>query len=163
MVNEYFKFRRVDNFQDDMNRPDCFTVDDMDGVGLNYKLVLASECSTDIEDCLDSEGTLKEYDHVTGTGVQILNTFGVDDGLIPLLYSKGVNGERTISVNATSVTFELSDDTDYVKAIFLVSYANGSGYVLAYSINNVGLEIQEDQLMLNVAGLIWGNYYSNGE
>lgn len=163
MVNEYFQFRRVDSFQRDFNRSDCFTIDDMNGVDLNYKLVLASECSIDISDCLDSEGTLKEWDSTTGTGVQILNTFGEEDGLISLLYSDGINGEGSISVNASSVTFELSDDVDYVKGIFLVSYANGSGYVMAYSINNVALEILDDQLILNVAGLVWGNHYASGE
>lgn len=153
MANEYFKFRRVQSFQRDMNRSDCFTIDDMNGVDLNYKLILASECASDINNCLDSEGTLKAWDSDTGTGVQILDTVGVNDGLLPLLYADGVNGEGTISVNVNSVTYELTDDIDYVKAIFLVSYANGSGYVMAYSINNTPLEIQEDTLILNVAGM----------
>ena len=153
--NAYFKFRRVDNFDYDKNRKDCFDLADMDGVTNNYKFVLASNCPTDIENCLDGDGTLND-------DVEIINTFGEEDGLCALLYSKGINGEAKISVNSTSVVYELSDDIDYVKGIFLVSYGNGSGYVLAYSINNVALEVQDDTLMLNTDGLIWGTHYSNG-
>lgn len=163
MANEYFKFRRVDNFDHDKNRPDCFTVDDMDGLTPNYKLILASNCNNDIARCLDSEGTLLEWNDETGEGVEILNTFGEEDGLVPLLYSQGINGESTISVNTTSVTFELSDSIDYLKAVFLVSYGNGSGYVLAYAINGVPLEILDDQLILNLHGMIWGTHYIVGE
>lgn len=162
MANSYFQFRRVDNFQYDMNRKDCYTVDDMNGIDLNYKFILASECSTDINDCLDEDGTLKEWDSITRKGVQVLNTLGESDGLVSLLFSKGINGEGAISVNASSVTYELTDSIDYVKGIFLVSYANGSGYVLAYSINNAPLEILDSQLILNVSGLIWGTHYSGG-
>ena len=160
MANEYFKFRRVDDFQWDMNRKDCFTIDDMNGVDLNYKIILASECSLDINNCIDDDGTLKEWNPIDKTGVQILNTLGESDGLVPLLFSKGINGEGAISVNATSTVFELTDSIDYVKGAFLISYANGSGYVLAYSINNAPLEILESQLILNVSGLIWGTHYS---
>lgn len=160
MSNAYFQFRRVDNFSRDKNRKDCFDVLDMNGVDLNYKLVLASNCSNNIEDCLDEEGTLKEWSSDEKKGVEILNTLGERDGLVALLYSNGINGEETISINTTSVTYELTDSIDYVKGIFLVSYANGSGYVLAYSINNVPLEIQDDTLILNTVGMIWGSHYT---
>lgn len=163
MANAYFQFRRVDTFGRDKNRKDCFDVMDMNGTDLNYKLVLASNCSSNIADCIDEDGTLKEWDSDTNSGVEILNTLGEQDGLVPLLYSMGLNGEETISVNATSVTYELTDSIDYVKGIFLTSYANGSGYVMAYSINNAPLEIQDDTLMLNIVGMIWGNHYITGE
>ena len=158
--NPYFKFRRVDRFQRDFNRTDCFTIDDMNGVDLNYQLVLCSECATNITDCLDEEGTLKDWDEDTRTGVQRLITLGDNDGLLPLLYSDGVNGEGAISVNTTSVVYELTDEQDYIKGIFLTSYGNGSGYVLAYSINNTPLEVPNNQLILNVAGMIWGTHYT---
>lgn len=151
--NAYFKFRRVDNFIYDMNRKDCFDVMDMDGVTPNFKFVLATDCPTNIEDCLDEDGTLND-------NVELLNTFGEEDGLCPLLFSRGINAESTIAVNSTSVVYELTDDIDYIKGIFLVSYGNGSGYVLAYSINNVPLEIQDDTLMLNMVGMIWGTHYA---
>ena len=152
MANTYFQFRRVDNFQRDWNKKDCFTVDDMDGTTPNFKFVLASECSGNIEECLDADGTLND-------NVTILNTLGEQDGLVPLLYTQGINGEATISVNATSVTYELTDEKDNVKGIFLTSYGNGSGYVLAYAINNVALGILDDTLILNMVGMVWGTHY----
>ena len=160
MANPYFAFRRVDKFQRDMNRTDCFTIDDMNGVDLNYKIVLATECSSNIDDCLDEEGTLMEWDSETGKGVQVLYTLGDTDGLVALLYSDGINGEGAISVNTTSVMYELTDELPVVKGAFLVSYANGSGYVLAYSINNAPLEIQKNPLILNTTGMIWGKHYT---
>lgn len=159
MVNAYFKFRRVDTFDRDKNRKDCFDVLDMDGTTENFKFVLASECSANIDDCLDEDGTLREWDDDAKKGVQILYTLGERDGLVPLLYSTGINGEGTISVNSTSVLYELTDETDYIKGVFLVSYGNGSGYVMAYSINNAPLEVPNDELILMFNGMIWGSHY----
>lgn len=157
--NPYFKFRRVDAFFRDMNRKDCFDLLDMNGTDENFKFVLASECANSMDNCLDEDGTLKEWDDETRTGVKILNTLGERDGLSPLLFSMGINGESTISVVNTSLVYELTDNVDYVKGVFLVSYSNGSGYVLAYSINNVPLEVQDDTLILMVNGMIWGTHY----
>lgn len=151
--NPYFKFRRVDNFLYDMNRKDCFDIEDMDGVTNNFKFVLATDCPSNIADCLDEDGTLND-------NVQILNTLGDDDGLCPLLFSRGINGESAIAVHSTSVVYEMTNEIDYIKGIFLVSYGNGSGYVLAYSINNVPLEIQDDTLILNTVGMVWGTHYA---
>ena len=150
--NSYFKFRRVDNFLYDMNRKDCFDVKDMDGDTPNFKFVLATNCPGNIDECLDEDGTLNDK-------VELMTTLGENDGLCPLLYSRGVNAEANISVNATSVVYEMTDTMDYVKGIFLVSYGNGSGYVLAYAINSVPLEIQDDTLILNTNGMIWGTHY----
>lgn len=159
----YFAFTRVDTFDRDKNRKDCFDVLDMNGTDLNYKLVLVSKCSANIDDCLDDDGTLMEYDDTTGKGVEILQTLGEQDGLCPLLYTYGVNGEGNISINTSSVVYELPDGDKYIKAIFLVSYGNGSGYVMAYSINNVPLEIKNDTLILMTDGVVWGNEYKGGE
>ena len=57
MANQ-FKFIRVDSFFDDINREDCFDTEDMDGITPNYKFVLAESCPQNINDCLDSDGTL---------------------------------------------------------------------------------------------------------
>lgn len=157
--NPYFKFKRVNTFQRDMNRKDCFDVLDMNGTDRNFKLVLASDSATSIEDCLDDEGTLKDWNDTTKTGVQILQTLGEEDGLCPLLCTFGINGEAQISINTSSVVYELTDGLKYIKAIFLVSYGNGSGYVLAYSINNVPLEIQEDTLILMTNDMVWSKEY----
>ena len=156
MSNSYFAFRRVDSFNRDKNRKDCFDILDMNGVSKNFKLVLASDCASNIDDCLDEDGTLRAWDSETGTGVQILDTFGSDDGLVSLLYSEGINCEETISIVDNSVSYNMGDGDLYVKAIFLVSYGNGSGYVMAYSINNVAVKIPTDELILNTTGLIWG-------
>lgn len=153
MANAYFKFRVVDDFDYNKNRKDCFDLADMNGVDLNYKVVLAKSCPVDINQCLDEDGTLNDR-------VEILNTFGESDGLVALLYSRGVNRESTISMPASSITYELSDDIDYVQGMFLVSYSNGSGYVLAYSVNNVPVEIQDDQLILNLTGMVWGTHHA---
>jgi len=159
----YFAFTRVDTFDRDKNRKDCFDVLDMNGTDLNFKLVLASKCPADIRNCLDDDGTLLEYDETTGNGVEILQTLGEQDGLCPLLYTYGINGEGNISINTSSVVYELTDGENYIKGIFLVSYANGSGYVMAYSINNVPLEILIDTLILMTDGVVWGNEYAGGE
>lgn len=155
MANSAFQFRRVDTFNRDMNRKDCFDILDMNGTDNNFKIILASECAANINDCLDEDGTLMEWDSVTRKGVQILYTLGESDGLVPLLYTQGINGEGTISVVPSSVSYDLTDDVDYVKAAFLVSYANGSGYVLAYSINNAPVEVYQNSLTFMVSGLIW--------
>lgn len=152
MSNTYFQFTRVDSFLDDMNRKDCFDTEEMDGVNKNFKLVLASSCPTDIEDCLDDFGTLNDK-------VDIIDTIGDNDGEVALLWSKGINGERTLSIKDTSVTYSFADEITYLKAVFLVSYANGTGYVLAYSINNAQLEIQDDTLILPLDGMIWDIRY----
>ena len=108
MANAYFQFRRVDKFFYDMNRKDCFDLADMNGVDENYKLVLASNCSTNIEDCLDEDGTLKEWNSITNTGVEILNTLGERDGLLPLLYTEGINGEGIRTVLSHYSTMKVS-------------------------------------------------------
>lgn len=155
MSNLYFKFRRVDTFYRDMNRKDCFDVLEMNGVDENFKIVLASNCPTHIDECLDVDGTLND-------NVEVLSSFGEHDGLVPMLFSEGINGECSISVNATSVSYELTDDIDYVKGLFLVSYANGSGYVIAYSINNAPLEVYDNNLILMINSVIWSVHYKGG-
>ena len=126
MANK-FKFIRVDSFFDDINREDCFDTRDMDGVTPNYRFVLASACKQNINDNLDEDGTLNE-------NVELIETDGSDDGLCALLWSQGVNGERNCSINDSTVTFDLGEDAQDIKAIFLVNIADGSGYVLAYCI-----------------------------
>ena len=75
MVNQYiFEFSRVDTFIDDMNREGKFDIYDMDGVTKNYKMVLVSECPSDINDCLDEDGTLD------GDKVHRVTTVGEEDG-----------------------------------------------------------------------------------
>ena len=161
MPNSDFKFTRVDRFLDDINREDCFDTQDMDGVSPNFKFILVSECSQNIEKCLDEDGTLiTPYDSLTDTGVNIIDTDGVDDGLCSILWSEGVNGERTMSIADSTVTYDFGENTEHIRGIFLVSLANGTGYVIAYSIFDKTLELDGTSIF-PVNGMIWGIRYGN--
>lgn len=154
MVDSYiFEFTRVDAFLDDMNRDGKFDVLDMDGVSNNYKMILVSECPNGINECIDEDGTLLD-DSI----VHRVESLGVNDGLCSLLYSKGVNGERTISISNSTVNFDLGDNKDNLKAVFLVNMVEGSGYVIAYAINNYSFPI-EGELILPCDGMIWSIKY----
>jgi len=72
-----------------------------------------------------------EWKEVDNNGVEILNNLGEQDGLIPLLYSNSLNGEESIRISTKGVTYELTDSIHNIKSIFLVSYANGNGYIMA--------------------------------
>lgn len=143
-----YEFTIVDSFLDDINREDCFDSQDMNGTDKNFRIVLASECPSTFNQCIDDYGTLND-------DVALINTTGVDDGLVSMLWSKGINAERTATVNTTSTMFNFGDDVSQIKAMFLVSYGNGSGYVLAYSINNKGLDIPANkQVILQIQDLL---------
>ena len=154
MSNESaFKFIKVDSFLDDMNRSGCFDTVDMDGVTPNFHMVLVSNCPDNIEDCLDEDGTLVD------DGIDYLVPDNDTDGECALLWSKGINAERTLSFGGTSVSFNF-DKTGYnLKAIFLVSggltfETEGSGYVIAYAINPKPIQLSNTQLQLNVDGML---------
>jgi hypothetical protein len=149
-----FKFSRVDNFLDDMNREDCFDTRDMDGLTPNYRFVLASECPQDIEECIDEDGTLRD-DNVT-----LVDTVGAEDGFCSLLWGKGVNGERSISIADSTVSYDLGEDDVNVRGIFLINIADGTGYVLAYCILDKTLQF-DGTLILPVDGLVWSMRYGN--
>lgn len=153
-MNSQFRFTRVDRFFDDINREDCFDTQDMDGISPNFKFLLVSECPSDINDCLDEDGTL-----MTDV-VSIIDTDGEDDGLCSLLWSAGVNGERTMSIADTTVTYDLGEESVGIKGIFLVSIANGTGYVIAYCILDKILE-EDGVLILPMDGMIWSIRYGN--
>ena len=146
------KFIRVDSFLDDMNREDCFDTQDMDGVSPNYRFILVSDCPQDIEECLDEDGTLDD------TKVTILETEDSEDGFCSLLWTKGINGERTISIADSTVTYELGEDMVQIKGIFLANIVNGTGYVLAYCIFDKVIE-ENGALILPVNGVVWSIRY----
>lgn len=153
MVNQ-FKFIRVDSFFDDINREDCFDTQDMDGITPNFKFILVSDCPQNIENCLDDDGTLDS------NTVEIIDTDGVGDGECALLYSKGVNGERAISINDSTVSYDLGEDAVNIKAIFLCNIGNGSGYVLAYSIFDKTIR-EKGSLILPCNGSVWSIRYGS--
>ena len=149
MVDYVFEFTRVDSFLDDMNREGKFDTADMDGITKNYKMILVSDCPNDINDCLDEDGTLLDDSIVTR-----VETLGVEDGLCSLLWGKGLNGERSISISTSSVTYDLGDRTDSLKAVFLVNIVEGTGYVLAYAINSYSFPI-DGEIILPCDGMLW--------
>lgn len=146
---ETFNLRRAPNFFKNMNRDNYFDINDMDGKTPNFKLILCSESANEFNDCIDVDGTLLDWDEDNQRGVEVINTFGEDDGLIALNYHEGINDEFHISVN-NMVYYDLGEYNLQIKSLFLVSYGNGSGYVLAYSINNKPLTIPYEELFLRI-------------
>jgi len=151
MTDTVFEFTRVDSFMDDINREGCFDTNDMDGITPNYRIVLASDCPVNIEDCLDAEGTLNE-------DVNIIDTYGTNDGYCTMLWSKGINGERTMTINSTTVIYDVGVEEQHIKAAFLVNMVNGTGYVIAYTMNNAAIPI-DGTVILPCYGVIWSMIY----
>ena len=151
MSDYIFDFTRVDNFLDDINREGCFDTQDMDGLTPNYRMVLVSDCPNDIEECIDDDGTL-DTEKVT-----VIQTDS-NDGQCALLWSKGINGERTMSIAQSTVVYDLGDRNEELKAVFLVNTVEGSGYVLAYAINSYSFPI-DGEVILPCDGMIWSIKY----
>ena len=152
MVNS-FKFTRVDTFIDDINREDCFDTRDMDGVTQNYRFILASHLDgNSLDDWIDEDGTLNL------NNVTLVETDGSEDGLCALQYGKGINGERSISIADPTINYDLGEKDENIRAIFLVSIANGSGYVMAYCILDKSIML-DGKLILPTDGLIWSIRY----
>lgn len=151
MSDYIFDFTRVDNFLDDINREGCFDTQDMDGLTPNYRMVLVSDCPNDIEECIDDDGTL-DTDKVTVIQVDS------EDGECALLWSKGINGERTMSIAQSTVVYDLGDRNEELKAVFLVNTVEGSGYVLAYAINSYSFPV-DGEIILPCDGMIWSIKY----
>jgi len=151
MSDYIFDFTRVDNFLDDINREGCFDTNDMDGLTPNYRMVLVSDCPNDIEQCLDDDGTLNT-EKVTVIKVDS------EDGECALLWSKGINGERTMSIAQSTVVYDLGDRNEELKAVFLVNTVEGSGYVLAYAINSYSFPV-DGEIILPCDGMIWSIKY----
>lgn len=152
MSDYIFDFARVDSFLDDMNREGCFDTNDMDGLTPNYRMVLVSDCPNDINECLDDDGTLN-----TET-VNIIEGLDSEDGQCALLWSKGINGERAMSIAQSTVVYDLADRNEELKAVFLINTVEGSGYVLAYAINSYSFPI-DGEVILPCDGMIWNITY----
>ena len=152
-MSEYiFDFTRVDDFLDNINREGCFDTQDMDGLTPNYRMVLASDCPNDINECLDEDGTLNT------DKVNIIQGLDSTDGQCALLWSKGITGERTMSIAQSTVVYDLGDRNEELKAVFLVNTVEGSGYVLAYAINSYSFPI-DGEIILPCDGMIWSMRY----
>ena len=159
MTNTTIDFIRVDSFLDDINREECFDTNDMDGISPNYRIIPVSDCSNNIDRCLDGDGTLiVPYNAEKDTGVNILDTLGEDDGYCSMMWSKSINGERTMSVSDSSVSYSFGDTSVSIKAFFLCAVANGSGYVIAYAIMDKPME-QNQSMICPCDGMVWSIRY----
>ena len=141
-----FSFTRVDNFYELMIDREDITTNLFDGVTKNFKIVLVEECENNARDNINADGTLNT-DVVT-----VINGEDEGDGECALLWSVGVNTNRTISIADSSVTYDLGDNSYLLKGAFLV-VAN-SGVVLSYSINNAPIPISSS-FTAPVDGMIW--------
>ena len=151
MVNQsvLFSFTRVDNFYEIMINREEITTNMFDGVTKNFRIVLVEECNDNIRDNLNADGTLNE---------SVISTiYGANetDGECALLWSVGVNTNRSISIADSSVTYDFEDNMYYLKGAFLV-VAN-SGVVLAYSINNAPIPVT-GSFTAPLDGMIWSIY-----
>ena len=141
-----FSFTRVDNFHELMINREDITTNMFDGVSKNFKLVLVEECNDNIRHNLNADGTLNADEVTTISGLD------EGDGDCALLWSVGVNANRTITIADSSVTYNLGDNTHMLKGAFLV-VAN-SGIVLCYSINNAPIPIS-NSFTAPLDGMIW--------
>lgn len=137
-----FDFTRVENFMDDYNIE--FFVADMNGTDKNYEFVIADSSADNIGDCLNSDGTLNTTEvHTIDIG---------DDGEVSLLYSKGTNGSRIISLGSSDVVLDVGDENVDLKAMFL--RAVSTGYVMAYCILARTVPIT-NEVIFPASGIVW--------
>lgn len=136
-----FDFIRVPNFMDDYNLQ--FFVAEMDGTSKNYEFVLSQSCPDNIEDCLNDDGGLNSNVATVDIGTQ---------GEISLLYSKGVNNSRVITLSASSVVLDVGDIDVMMKGLFLRDIS--TGYVLAYCILQRTVPIT-NEVIFPASGVVW--------
>ena len=110
-----------------------FDVASMNGAS-NFQLVVASYSPSDIEDCLDANGTLNN---------DVTVAQAIDCGL--------KWQDDVIKLNA-DVTWSIGDSIVPLKALFLRD--KNSGFVLGYSINNTSFEVT-NQLKFNKDTIFW--------
>ena len=144
MANDIvFSFTRVDKFLKMLIDDSNITTSLFDGVNNNFKIILVQACPNNINECLDTDGTLLE---------DVVSIVNVDDGDCALLWSDGVNNDVAISISTNAITIDLDDNTYLLKGAFLVVKATGK--VLAYSINNAPISVS-DEVVFPVDGMVW--------
>lgn len=150
MANDVlFSLIKVDNIMEIMIDNDNITTSMFDGrtdgeYGY-FKIVLVEACPGNIDECLDTNGYLDE------DKVSII--YGADDydGAVGLLWQKGTNADRNITIVNSSVSYDLADNVYLLKGAFLTA---PDGTVLAYSINNAALTVKQS-VTIPVDGVIW--------
>ena len=139
-------FTRVDNLYEILIDREEITTSLFNGTEKNFRIVLVEACEDNIEENLNTNGTLND------DKVKYIYGEGSDDGLCALSWDKGVNLNRVIRVADTMVSYTLGDASYLLKGAFLV--VEGSGVVLAYSINNGVMPIT-GYFNVPVDGMIW--------
>ena len=141
-----FSLTKIDDFFEVMIDTASITTSLFDGTTNNFKIVLAEACQPNIADCLNDDGTINT------DNVRLIQGTNATDGDCALLWSKGVNSNRSVIIASNSVYYDFADNTYLLKAAFLV--VKSSGVVLAYSINNAPTSVSVDATF-PVDGNIW--------
>lgn len=141
-----YSFTKVDNFHEILIDREEITTSLFDGVTKNFRIVLVEACPANIEDCLNTDGTLND------DVVSYIYGENASDGLCALLWNIGVNSNRTITISDSNVNYTLGDGSFMLKGAFLV--VEHSGIVLAYSINNGVMPIT-GYFNAPVDGVVW--------
>lgn len=140
-----FSFSKVDNFFELLIDSNYINTSMMDGHTQNFRIVLAEQCNDNIEDNLLANGTLNENE-VTVIG-------GATDGKCALLWNRGVNSNRAITMGESAVNYTFDDDESHMlKGAFLIT--ENEGIVLAYSINSAPIPLG-GSFSAPVDGMIW--------
>lgn len=130
-----FDFSRVDSFFDEFNKK--FKLSDMNVPNnngeittnlKNFKLILASHCPENINECLNSNGTLD---------TSVVTIPDNSTKIIGLDWIKRGYGEGTIELH-DEVIFNIGAVEQPLKAVFLTT---NTGYVMGYSINPVTINV----------------------
>lgn len=141
-----FSFTKVDDIMELLIDSEDITTSMFDGTNPNFLIVLAEQCNDNIEDNLNVDGTLNT-DEVT-----VLSGSDPDNGKCALLWNRGVNSNRAITIASNAVHYDFDDGTHMLKAAFLMTAE--SGVVLAYSINNAPMPIG-NSFNAPVDGMVW--------
>ena len=120
-------FSSVPLFINDLNVR--FQLNDMNGSSTKFEFVFCDLCPTNIDEWLNSDGTLSSNVHIAtvNSNPAKLN--------VKLLWDKN---SRIISI-AEDTTLTLDYDIIPVKAVFL--RVKSTGYVLGYCVHNVAFDI----------------------
>jgi len=141
-----YSFTKVDNFFEILIDREEITTSLFDGSSKNFRIVLVESCPTNIQECLNVDGTLND------DVVSLIYGESSEDGLCALSWNKGVNSNRTITISDSNVNYTLGDSSVLLKGAFLV--VEGSGVVLAYSINNSVMPLS-GYFNAPVDGVVW--------
>lgn len=145
-----FDFTRTptffENFNIKFNLSDMNTSKDVAKPLENFELVLASYCETNIQDCLNNDGTLADTVEigVNADDEELVKTVGLD-------WIRDSYGDGTIELHG-DVVFDVGDIDVQLKAIFLRDKT--TKFVMGYSINMVAVPVT-NQVVFDDEVIFW--------